>query len=129
MVLEEGREGAAGRPAAQRSHINALLREGPAGCSWTPPAAGRCDGSHICCTSPPTPTSATRPGIDIKSVEFSTWFGGSDDTWAPSRDVYTMFKNMRLYRLDQPSGRTAGAAGLGSGGVQVVEYEEIQEGL
>jgi hypothetical protein len=41
----------------------------------------------------------------VDSVVFSTWFGGGDGSWAPPADTYTLFRNIRLYRADPPTGR------------------------
>jgi hypothetical protein len=37
------------------------------------------------------------PNIFIEGLTFATWFGGSDQTWAPTTDQYTMFRNFRIY--------------------------------
>lgn len=36
----------------------------------------------------------------IEGQVFSSWFGGSDDTWSPPYDTYTMIRNVKGYRYD-----------------------------
>jgi len=35
-----------------------------------------------------------------EAFTFSTWFGGSDETWSPSTTLEAYFRNFKLYRLD-----------------------------
>jgi hypothetical protein len=39
--------------------------------------------------------------IGIEAVRFGSWFGGGDASWAPSKDEYSLFRNVRLYRHDR----------------------------
>ncbi|GAB4823471.1 hypothetical protein N2152v2_010517 [Parachlorella kessleri] len=45
----------------------------------------------------------TKPGIQVDSIYYCTFFGGNDATWAPPHDTYLLFKNVRIYSLDPPS--------------------------
>jgi hypothetical protein len=40
-----------------------------------------------------------RADVDIDAFVFSTWFGGSDGSWAPPRTVDSYFRNIKMYRL------------------------------
>ena len=44
-----------------------------------------------------------KDGVWIEGVEAATWFGGSDQTWAPPNDTYTLFRNFRAWRSDGPT--------------------------
>ncbi|GAB4823472.1 hypothetical protein N2152v2_010518 [Parachlorella kessleri] len=44
----------------------------------------------------------TKPGIQVDSVVFSTWYGGGDATWSPTEETFTLFKNIQLYRTGSP---------------------------
>lgn len=35
--------------------------------------------------------------IFVEGVTFATWFGGSDSTWSPPVDQYTLFRNFKVY--------------------------------
>ena len=68
--------------------------------------------------------------IFVEGVTFATWFGGSDATWSPPFDTYTMFRNFKMY-YDGP-GEGARVASISrekppagwSGPVNTVEYIE-----
>jgi hypothetical protein len=50
------------------------------------------------------------PNIFVEGMTFATWFGGSDVTWGPPTDTYTMFRNVRmLYDGPGEGARTAAA--------------------
>jgi len=61
----------------------------------------------------------------IEGQEFSTWFGGSDDSWAPSHDTYTMFRNFKIWRNDMPANVTQQAVIQGLPAGQVLVKEKI----
>lgn len=46
----------------------------------------------------PTPSA----DLNIDTIYFSTWFGGGDASWAPQRDTFALFRNMRLFTYDGP---------------------------
>lgn len=50
--------------------------------------------------------------VFVEGVEFSTWFGGSDETWGPPYDTNVMFKNVRAWRGDPPAQPTASTKSL-----------------
>lgn len=54
--------------------------------------------NHPCLPSPPAGLPALPADVVIEGFEFSTWFGGSDQTWAPRTDQYTLFRNLRGFR-------------------------------
>ena len=70
--------------------------------------------------------------VKVEAINFASFFGGSDASWSPPRDTYTLIRNMKVYRT--------GPATLSEGGARVaplaedmgvmesaVSYEEIQE--
>eukprot|EP00887_Chlorella_sp_A99_P007963 scaffold12.g7963.t1 len=61
----------------------------------------------------------------MDSIYFSVWFGGSDASWAPRRDTHLLFRDIRLRRMDPPSGR--GAAALSVAGPQLYIIANITE--
>ena len=67
--------------------------------------------------------------IWIEGVEVSTWFGGSDDTWAPPYNTHIMMRNFRAWRSDPPAVPTARSAALMFSGdmEQVLEVEEMTD--
>ena len=72
-------------------------------------------GRH-CCVAPPLPA-----GPVVDSIYFATFFGGSDATWGPTADMYTLFKNVRVYRAGERARQELwvvadGRAGGGGGG-------------
>ena len=44
--------------------------------------------------------------IDIGGLYFSTFFGGSDSSWAPSSDMNAYFRNIQLWGSNAPSNLT-----------------------
>lgn len=70
--------------------------------------------------------------IKIEAIEFASWFGGSDESWAPSKDTYILFRNIKAYRSGPPTVTNTGtgrSATLKAGPVhQVVVSEVIQAG-
>lgn len=36
----------------------------------------------------------------IDSLVFSTWFGGSDISWAPEENVEAYWRNFKIFKLD-----------------------------
>ena len=70
------------------------------------------------------------PEVFVEGVEFSTWFGGSDDTWAPPYDTNIMFRNVRAWRGDPPATPTVGTKSLAMMTAlngQVVEEMEMRD--
>jgi hypothetical protein len=59
--------------------------------------------------------------IFIEGVEVSTWFGGSDNTWAPAYDTHIMLRNFKAWRKDLPIARTA------RNSVSAAELSRMQE--
>lgn len=49
-------------------------------------------------------------GIDIGGLYFSTFFGGSDASWAPSSDMHAYFRGIELYGSTAPSNLTGDTA-------------------
>ena len=43
--------------------------------------------------------TAAHRDLDINAIMWATWFGGSDDTWAPKSTQETYWKNMKVYKL------------------------------
>lgn len=39
------------------------------------------------------------PTLDIDSFIFATWFGGSDNSWAPATRQEAYFRNFKIYKL------------------------------
>jgi hypothetical protein len=37
--------------------------------------------------------------LKIDALAFATWFGGSDSSWAPDRDVEAYWRNLKIYKL------------------------------
>ena len=37
--------------------------------------------------------------LEVDGVMFATWFGGSDESWAPAKDQVSYWRNFRLYKL------------------------------
>lgn len=67
--------------------------------------------------------------IYIDGIDFSTWFGGSDDTWSPRSDTYTLFRNMKAYRAG-PTSQEKGvkrASDLSAVTTQQIVVEEFIE--
>ena len=69
--------------------------------------------------------------VNIEAIDVASWFGGSDATWAPSRDTYSLIKNMRAYRTGSPTysklsgGRVAPLSEEDVTSETVTEYEDI----
>ena len=40
-----------------------------------------------------------QPDVYPEGFTFSTWFGGSDDTWSPPTTVEAYFKNFKMYSI------------------------------
>lgn len=74
-------------------------------------------------------SSVRAAAAHIEGVEFATWFGGGDDTWAPPQDTYTMFRNFRVWRDDPPADITAQAVMESLPHGQVVVQEYMQPGV
>lgn len=36
--------------------------------------------------------------IKVDNIFISTFYGGGDPSWAPSRDTYALFRNFKVYR-------------------------------
>lgn len=36
--------------------------------------------------------------LAIDAFFFATWFGGSDKTWAPTRDLESYWRNIKIYK-------------------------------
>jgi hypothetical protein len=51
--------------------------------------------------------------MNIEGVEMASWFGGSDETWAPPKDTFVYVRNLKVYRTG-PATATAGADGARS---------------
>ena len=49
--------------------------------------------------------------MHIEGVEMASWFGGSDDTWSPPKDTYTLVRNIKLYRTGPPTSASTGSNG------------------
>lgn len=49
--------------------------------------------------------------VYIEGVTFATWFGGSDATWGPPYDTYTLFRNFKLYYDGPGEGIRGGTVG------------------
>lgn len=69
--------------------------------------------------------------VNVEAIDVASWFGGSDATWAPSRDTYSLIKNMRAYRTGSPTysklsgGRVAPLSEEDVTSETVTEYEDI----
>jgi hypothetical protein len=80
----------------------------------------------------------TLPSVFIEGVTFSTWFGGSDATWAPPATTYTLFRNVRSYyhggtleiAAAPPAVAQPLAAAFGAAGAQAVRVggDDVAEG-
>lgn len=64
----------------------------------------------------------------VEGVEFASWYGGSDNTWAPSEDMYTLIRNMKLWRDDAPAPMSSRVAAHHLPKQQVLVNEFIQVG-
>jgi len=73
--------------------------------------------------------------INIEAIDVASWFGGSDASWAPPRDTYSLIKNMRAYRTGSPTyskmdgGRVAPFSEEEVSNETVTEYEDIYGGV
>ena len=73
--------------------------------------------------------------INVEAIDVASWFGGSDATWAPSRDTYSLIKNMRAYRTGAPTyskmsgGRVAPLSEEDVSPETVTEYEDLYSGV
>lgn len=38
--------------------------------------------------------------VHIDAMVFATWFGGSDKSWAPKKNVEAYWRNIKMYKLD-----------------------------
>jgi hypothetical protein len=64
-------------------------------------------------------------------VELSSWYGGSDATWAPPTTTYSLLKGFKLWRGDAPmapAAAAARAAALATPQPQVSTVEKIISG-
>ncbi len=66
-----------------------------------------------------------------QAIDVASWFGGSDASWAPKRDTYSLIKNMVAYRTGSPTysklsdGRVAPLSQEDVTPETVIEYEDI----
>jgi len=37
-------------------------------------------------------------GLDISAFFFTTWFGGADKSWAPTRQLESYWRNIKIYK-------------------------------
>jgi len=79
--------------------------------------------------APWLPPSLPVADIFIEGITFATWFGGSDQTWAPPTDTYTMFRNMKAYYMGPTDTPGRSAVVNRYKGPQVVVNEFIDEGV
>lgn len=49
--------------------------------------------------------------VSIGGLYFSTFFGGSDSSWAPPSDVNAYFRNIQLFGSSSPSNLTGSKVG------------------
>jgi hypothetical protein len=69
--------------------------------------------------------------INVEAIDVASWFGGSDATWAPKRDTYSLIKNMVAYRTGSPTysklsdGRVAPLSQEDVSPETVIEYDDI----
>jgi len=73
------------------------------------------------------------PNVVTSGIIISSWFGGGDSSWAPTKDMYALFRNFRAWRNDPPTVPSASTAAMASAfsffpqNGQVVITKEIQE--
>lgn len=60
------------------------------------------------------------PDKFIEGVYFATWYGGSDSTWAPTNQQYTLFRNIKMY-YDGPTDTFGRASARRPDGPQYVD--------
>jgi hypothetical protein len=48
----------------------------------------------------------TSDNLTADGLYFSTFFGGSDSSWSPSKDTHTYFRNIELFGGPNPSNLT-----------------------
>ena len=56
-----------------------------------------------CCRprlTPPARVVSCPAAAKIEGVEIASWFGGSDATWAPLTNTYSLLRNFKLWRSD-----------------------------
>ena len=80
----------------------------------------------LSCTHSLLSLATATADANIEGVEISTWFGGSDNTWGPSKDVYTMFRNFKLWRDDAVAPVSAQAVLQSLPPEQVVVVEDME---
>lgn len=74
-----------------------------------------------------------RSDIFVEGINFSSWFGGGDSSWAPKNDTYVLLRNFRAYydgpvtALNQISRSGASNENYGTVGVQIVEEGFVDE--
>jgi hypothetical protein len=93
----------------------------------------RVDGQVV--TSYDSMVWRTNKNINIEAIDVASWFGGSDASWAPKKDTYSLIKNMRAYRTGAPTysklsgGRVAPLSEEDVTPETVTEYEDIYAGV
>ena len=71
--------------------------------------------------------------VKVEAIDFASWFGGSDASWSPPRDTYTLIKNMKAYRTGPATysklmdGRAVPLGEVSAPSEATVSYEEISE--
>lgn len=75
---------------------------------------------------PPALTSSTAD-LTVDTVYFSTWFGGGDASWAPSKTTYALFRNMRIYTYDDPGQTRVPPNAMAQSASQTVVTTRIDE--
>lgn len=73
----------------------------------------------------------TSGDMKVEGVEISSWFGGSDATWSPPKDTYTLIRNVKVYRTGPPTavGEANGArsAIYAAGPKKQIVVEEVMD--
>jgi hypothetical protein len=70
--------------------------------------------------------------VKVEAIHFASFFGGSDASWSPPRDTYTLIRDMKAYRTgpatySRESSRVAPLSEDMGVMESTVSYEEIQE--
>eukprot|EP00889_Picochlorum_renovo_P003236 jgi/Picre1/30266/NNA_005632.t1 len=70
--------------------------------------------------------------VKVEAINFASFFGGSDASWSPPRDTYTLIRDMKAYRTgpatySRESSRVAPLSEDMGVMESTVSYEEIQE--
>lgn len=70
--------------------------------------------------------------VKVEAINFASFFGGSDASWSPPRDTYTLIRDMKAYRTgpatySRESSRVTPLSEDMGVMESTVSYEEIQE--